>query len=131
MLDWLIEEQETESGSTSEYSIADSTSSDLPIEVVPLQVILPSQPLPADLAVLALPVPDKQPIPAKKRKCDQDHGESSKGKGKGKAKAKAKAKGRQRQQIKPKGKARARGKARQHEDDVSCPTYAFEKLVHF
>jgi hypothetical protein len=124
LLDWLIEEQETESGTTSEYSIADSTSSNSPIEAVPLQVILPSQPLPADLAVLALPVPDEQPIPAKKRKCDQDNGESSKGKGK-------RQRQRQRQQIKPKGKARARGKARQHEDDVSCPTYAFEKLVHF
>ena len=114
MLDWLIEEQETESGSASEYSIADSTSSDSPIEVVPLQVIRPSQPLPADLAVLALPVPDEQPIPAKKRKCDQDNDESSKGKGKAKAKGKGKGKGKAKSTDRAKGKGKGNMKMMYH-----------------
>ena len=100
------------------------------IEVVSLQILLPTDPVPANITVLALPVP-------KNHKIDQENSECSKGKGKAKAKAtKAKGKARQRRKAKAKAKekgrqkphAKPKGKARQTEDVLSCPTKAFVKL---
>ncbi|PWA77074.1 hypothetical protein CTI12_AA228430 [Artemisia annua] len=71
--------QQYDSTTSENLNYDDPSISDEVIEVVPLQMILPTEPVPANNPGLALPVPVEQSIPitsAKKRKIDQDNGKA-------------------------------------------------------
>ena len=76
MLHQLLQRCEFQHYDSTTSANDDPSWSDHVIEVVPLQNLLPTDPVPANITVLALPVP-------KNRKIDQENSECSKGKGKG------------------------------------------------
>lgn len=110
MLQQLLQRCEFQNydSTTSAYqNYVDPSWSDDEIEPVPLQMLLPTDPVPANISTLALPVP-------KNRKIYQDNSESSKRKGKekGKAKGKGKAKAKGKGKEKAKTTAKAKGKCK-------------------